>query len=229
MVIYLHFIEPRRIVVPISMGAFIGREGFDVIVKTESGSHIVGSDITVSRSHARIFYYKGKYYIQDLGSLNGTRINGELISGWVPRKQSLEAELSEGAVVEVGTQTTFRVEFEEEVEEISIRKDNCSILLLLKTYLLEALNRIHEVRGGRSESLSSLRANLEYVVNKKIFIEVLERSYENASNTIKHHISVMKSDPYVYQSSSELLNGLKEAIENVIYNVGREYEACTQL
>lgn len=40
---------------------------------------IVSGDKTVSRQHANIQYVDGKFYVQDLGSKNGTRINGERI------------------------------------------------------------------------------------------------------------------------------------------------------
>lgn len=65
-------------------------------------------------------------------------------------------ELVKGAVVEIGKQTIFRVEFEEEAEEKSARKDHCSLLLLLRTYMLEALNKINDIQQGKKESLEDL-------------------------------------------------------------------------
>jgi len=43
------------------------------------------ADPTVSRYHARISYVQGRFYLQDLGSQNGTLLNGQPIAGSVLR------------------------------------------------------------------------------------------------------------------------------------------------
>ena len=35
----------------------------------------------ISREHFRMYYEKGNYYIEDINSVNGTRINGSRITG----------------------------------------------------------------------------------------------------------------------------------------------------
>lgn len=45
---------------------------------------VIASDKTISRQHAIVQVINGKFYVQDLGSKNGTRLNGEQISGMVP-------------------------------------------------------------------------------------------------------------------------------------------------
>jgi len=130
-VFYLHFVEPERVVVGFSSEAFIGREGFDVIVRADGVEYRVGRDLTVSRVHSRIYVDRGKCYIVDLGSLNGTLINGELVRGWEPRR-SEPVELPIGSVVRVGLYTVFRVDT---VGSRSLEKDRLAIL----QYLLEQL------------------------------------------------------------------------------------------
>lgn len=59
-------------------------------------SHIIGSSVqadivvqdnpTVSRRHARIFSSSGVYYIEDMGSTNGTSVNGERLRKLEPYK-----------------------------------------------------------------------------------------------------------------------------------------------
>ncbi len=50
----------------------IGRElGNDVVI---------ASDRTMSRQHALVQYIDGKFYVQDLHSKNGTRLNGSSVS-----------------------------------------------------------------------------------------------------------------------------------------------------
>src|SRR5262249_51944270 len=46
-------------------------------------SRIVLKDDLCSREHAEVFYADGRWRLRDLGSLNGTRVNGEkLDSEW---------------------------------------------------------------------------------------------------------------------------------------------------
>lgn len=49
-------------------------------VGREKGNSIVIDDKLVSRRHAEIQQIRGSYYIKDLGSSNGTYINGKTIS-----------------------------------------------------------------------------------------------------------------------------------------------------
>jgi hypothetical protein len=43
-------------------------------------SDIYIPDPVLSKNHARIFYYEGDYYLQDLESTNGTYLNGKKLS-----------------------------------------------------------------------------------------------------------------------------------------------------
>jgi pSer/pThr/pTyr-binding forkhead associated (FHA) protein len=51
-------------------------------------------DTYVSQQHARIFDRSGNWYVEDLGSTNGTFVNGERVEG---RKQ-----LHRGDLVQIG-------------------------------------------------------------------------------------------------------------------------------
>lgn len=74
-------------------GAVIGREGTDIVV----------ADPEVSRRHAAIREHGGGVAIEDLGSTNGTLVNGNKVEGVQP--------LSDGDSVRVGN-TVFRVRVE---------------------------------------------------------------------------------------------------------------------
>jgi pSer/pThr/pTyr-binding forkhead associated (FHA) protein len=50
-------------------------------------------DVTVSRKHAQVLKREKRYFLQDLGSLNGTYLNGELVS---------EKPLNDGDEVQIG-------------------------------------------------------------------------------------------------------------------------------
>ena len=76
--------------VPATPGAVIGREGSDIVV----------ADPEVSRRHAAIREHDGGVAIEDLGSTNGTFVNGERIEGL--------HSLSDGDTVRLGS-TTWRL------------------------------------------------------------------------------------------------------------------------
>lgn len=59
-------------------------------------SDIFIDNVAVSFQHARVFSHGGVYYVQDLGSLNGTFLNGVRIT---------EAQLTYGDVITVGKHT----------------------------------------------------------------------------------------------------------------------------
>ncbi|XP_076547427.1 angiogenic factor with G patch and FHA domains 1 isoform X2 [Osmia lignaria lignaria] len=75
-------------------GGSIGREG---------DHSVVIPDINVSKHHARFVYNEEKkmYEIIDLGSRNGTFLNGKRLS--VAKQESESHEVSHGSIVQVGT------------------------------------------------------------------------------------------------------------------------------
>lgn len=69
----------------------------EVILGREEGIDITIRDPEVSRRHARISWQSGDYYIEDLGSTNGTFLNGTLVT----RPQALRS----GDMISVGQST----------------------------------------------------------------------------------------------------------------------------
>uniref|UniRef100_A0A7J2T859 FHA domain-containing protein n=1 Tax=Ignisphaera aggregans TaxID=334771 RepID=A0A7J2T859_9CREN len=56
------------------------KEG-EYIIGRDPSCQVVLTDPYVSKKHVRLFYRDGKWYVEDLGSRNGTYINGEDIRG----------------------------------------------------------------------------------------------------------------------------------------------------
>jgi len=65
-------------------------------------------DKEVSRSHARITYQTGQYFVEDLGSTTGTTVDGIRLTSGQPQP------LQNGAEITVGTRVTFRLEISAE-------------------------------------------------------------------------------------------------------------------
>jgi predicted component of type VI protein secretion system len=77
-------------------GAAFTLEGDQITVGRDSTNEIVINDAEVSRRHARLTFQGGKYVLEDLGSTNGTFVNGQRLAG--PRV------LKAGEVVSFGEQ-----------------------------------------------------------------------------------------------------------------------------
>lgn len=52
-----------------------------ILIGRAPGCHFVLTDLTVSRFHAELFTENGEWMLADLGSMNGTRINGWRLTG----------------------------------------------------------------------------------------------------------------------------------------------------
>jgi hypothetical protein len=77
-------------------GAAFTLEGDQLTIGRDSANEIVINDAEVSRRHARLTFQGGKYVLEDLGSTNGTFVNGQRLAG--PRV------LKAGEVVSFGEQ-----------------------------------------------------------------------------------------------------------------------------
>lgn len=77
-------------------GASFNLEGDQLSIGRDSTNDIVINDAEISRRHARLTFQGGKYVLEDLGSTNGTFVNGQRLAG--PRV------LKAGEVVSFGEQ-----------------------------------------------------------------------------------------------------------------------------
>ena len=77
-------------------GAVFILEGDQLTVGRDSTNGVVINDAEISRRHARLSFQGGKYVLEDLGSTNGTFVNGQRLAG--PRV------LKAGEVVSFGEQ-----------------------------------------------------------------------------------------------------------------------------
>lgn len=200
--IKLRFTEPKKVDIVVENKALIGRESFRVIVTVDDGpTYEIGDDPTVSRRHAIVFYRDGKWYVQDLGSLNGTRVDGELIIS-KDRSVSKPIEIRGGCEIEVGLWTAFRVEeVLEHYEDLRKIKDKIErVISNLKVkdqveprYLLDELNELLKQREIIKRIDSEKLTKLESYVITMIFTphmidqEILNSLLENLKS-LKHSI-----------------------------------------
>ncbi len=121
----------------------IGRCGsFKVCLKYKDREEKIDIfDSSVSRNHARIFWKDGMPYMVDLGSRNGTKIDGIPVPGWRHKKQSEAVPLLSSSKILIGSMTYVSIERRQDT--LTFRKGD-SVKLTPKE--LEKLKRLNSVK-----------------------------------------------------------------------------------
>jgi hypothetical protein len=76
--------------------------GDEVTIGRAAGCTVTLDDNYVSQLHARVFHTDGALYVEDLGSTNGTYVNGRKLTGSVLVKRGDQVRIG-GTVLEVDT------------------------------------------------------------------------------------------------------------------------------
>ncbi|MFN8411778.1 MAG: FHA domain-containing protein [Anaerolineales bacterium] len=74
-------------------------EGDQLTIGRDSVNGVAINDAEVSRKHARLTFQGGKYVLEDLGSTNGTFVNGQRLAGPVVLKAGDVVSLGEQIVL----------------------------------------------------------------------------------------------------------------------------------
>jgi predicted component of type VI protein secretion system len=74
-------------------------EGEQLTIGRDSSNGVAINDAEVSRKHARLTFQGGKFVIDDLGSTNGTFVNGQRLAGPVVLKAGDVVSLGEQIVL----------------------------------------------------------------------------------------------------------------------------------
>lgn len=76
---------------------------------TENDISLPDTDRTVGRKQSRIIYESGRYYLEDIGSKNGTYLKGRQQEQFVKLKQDERKELNDGDIIRLGLLNTIFV------------------------------------------------------------------------------------------------------------------------
>ena len=91
-----------RVNLPLSGKSLPLAAGGVVLGRNPREAQAVINDNDVSRRHAKVFWDEGAFWIEDMESLNGTRVNGE------PLEAGVRRQLRSGDVVDVAEVVEFR-------------------------------------------------------------------------------------------------------------------------
>jgi pSer/pThr/pTyr-binding forkhead associated (FHA) protein len=104
--------DGRDVSISLLEPAEIGRgdKDFTVIARTRGDTVSLGiGDATVSKSHARLYTESGRLMLKDLGSRNGTLLNGSPLPGWKSGTESQPVEITDDSNVRFGLNTSVRI------------------------------------------------------------------------------------------------------------------------
>jgi diguanylate cyclase (GGDEF)-like protein len=119
--------------------------GASVVIGRGSDADVRVVDDQISRRHARILVQGSEASIEDLGSKNGTFVNGAAVQ---------REKLKDGDKVQIGTATVFRFAYHDEIEESFQRQMYESAL---RDPLTRIYNRKYLIDRLHSEVAYSLR------------------------------------------------------------------------
>lgn len=129
----------------IQAGLIVGVERFPFTVGRHTTNELRVDDDSISRSHARISRIGDEYFVEDLGSRNGTFVAGKRIT---------RAKLDHDCWVQFGPRVSFRFSLTDVREERLLRKLYESST---RDALTGAYNRLHFEERLRSEVAYALR------------------------------------------------------------------------
>jgi predicted component of type VI protein secretion system len=80
-------------------GVIFPLEGDQLIIGRDASNGVAINDAEISRKHSRLSFQGGKYVLEDLGSTNGTFVNGQRLAGPVVLKPGDVVSLGEQIVL----------------------------------------------------------------------------------------------------------------------------------
>ncbi|MCS7094168.1 MAG: hypothetical protein RMJ18_03235, partial [Candidatus Aenigmarchaeota archaeon] len=151
-----------------------------------------------------------------LGSLNGTRINGKIIDGWLYKAKSLPSEIADGSIVEIGMQTLMIIRSEKEDKRTD--EESC-ILFLLQKYLDDAIKVLLDFKYKKEEKdFKKFFDILKFIYMKKTFLKLMDEVSKESSEVLREHIQLIEDDYKFYLNSKksiELINLLESLKSNI--------------
>ena len=113
-------------------GQSLNIETDDFMIGRGSSCDLTLPERSVSRYHVQIIQQEGGYVLKDLGSKNGTHVNGEQISGTVDLRDGDEIQIALAVkMVFIGTDATVPLTFDppEQEKRLTLEEDKRTVIV----------------------------------------------------------------------------------------------------
>ena len=119
-----------------SEGKLLGQrwsiEASPFVIGRGSDCHLILPERQVSREHARVLHEQGQYVLYDLGSKNGTHVNGLQVDGKIPLNDGDEIQIALAVkLIFVGSDATLPLTFDlaERTEKLVLDPEQRSVII----------------------------------------------------------------------------------------------------
>lgn len=186
------------------------RRGNECVVGRSPDSDVVLDSDDVSRFHGKFFYQSGNYYFCDLGSRNGTIINGKIL------EKNHSYILNDGDIIRIGD---FALMLE---EDTSFSQQSETVVRIINPSMFSHVQRNHndkvaEVDSSLSQSVNQLEESAksfvsEAVVNQSDGVETAEEINQNSEEP-----TFVQPDEEIPEENqiNEISDTPVESIENI--------------
>jgi serine phosphatase RsbU (regulator of sigma subunit) len=130
-------------------------EGPEIVIGRAAGAAVVIPDTRVSRQHARIVRRDGDWWVEDLGTRNGTLLNGELMAGAAKLKAGDRLGIGDSIVRFIGDAADSSTAASADPAPFTIDPMRATVMGGRDTVRMRAVNQIHRALA-ESLSLSEL-------------------------------------------------------------------------
>lgn len=186
------------------------RRGHECVVGRSPDSDVILDSDDVSRFHGKFFYKSGNYYFCDLGSRNGTIINGKIL------EKNHSYILNDGDIIRIGD---FALMLE---EDMSFSQQSETVVRIINPSMFSHVqrnqnDRVAEVDSPLSQSVNQLEESAksfvsEAVVNQSDGVETAEEINQNSEEP-----TFVQPDEEFHQENqiNQISDTPVEAIENI--------------
>jgi len=151
-------------------GAILSVDGDEIVIGRGRDASARIDDPGMSRRHARVFRKADGYFIEDLGSTNGTFVEGEQVA--------YARQLKDGDRIQIGRNSLLQVALQDEAEHRAVRE-------LYESAVRDPLTRVY----NRRHLDERLKGEFAYATRHRTAVSVLVIDvdhFKNVNDTLGH-------------------------------------------
>lgn len=141
-------------------GAVHAVEGEELMIGRSASAGLSVDEQSLSRRHARVFRQEGRFWIEDLGSTNGTFVNGERLSVPRPLCDGDRLQIGLGLILRFALYDAAEQEAAQQLYESAVRDPLTG--LFNRRYLADRLAAEHSFALRHGTELTAMMADIDH-------------------------------------------------------------------